>query len=55
MKKLLAGLAIGAAMSTGVLFGAATTATAADYPDRPILMMVSYGACLLYTSPSPRD
>jgi tripartite-type tricarboxylate transporter receptor subunit TctC len=24
--------------------GAATTATAADYPDRPILMMVSYGA-----------
>ena len=44
MKKLLAGLAIGAAMSTGVLFGAATTATAADYPDRPILMMVSYGA-----------
>jgi tripartite-type tricarboxylate transporter receptor subunit TctC len=40
MKKLLAGLAIGALG----LVGAATTATAADYPDRPILMMVSYGA-----------
>ena len=40
MKKLLAGLAIGALGRVG----AATTATAADYPDRPILMMVSYGA-----------
>ncbi|MDG1209233.1 MAG: tripartite tricarboxylate transporter substrate binding protein [Paracoccaceae bacterium] len=40
MKKLLAGLAIGALG----LVGTATTATAADYPDRPILMMVSYGA-----------
>lgn len=39
MKKLLAGLAIGAMGLVG-----ATTATAADYPDRPILMMVSYGA-----------
>lgn len=38
MKKLLAGLAIGAMGLVGA------TATAADYPDRPILMMVSYGA-----------
>lgn len=41
MKKLLAGLAIGA---LGLVGATATTATAADYPDRPILMMVSYGA-----------
>ena len=41
MKKLIAGLAIGA---MGLVGAAATTATAADYPDRPILMMVSYGA-----------
>ena len=41
MKKLIAGLAIGA---MGLVGAMATTATAADYPDRPILMMVSYGA-----------
>ena len=41
MKKLITGLAIGA---MGLVGAAATTATAADYPDRPILMMVSYGA-----------
>ncbi len=41
MKKLIAGLAIGA---IGLVGAMATTANAADYPDRPILMMVSYGA-----------
>ena len=39
MKKLIAGLALGAM----AFVGAATTAQA-EYPDRPILMMVSYGA-----------
>ena len=40
MKKLIAGLAIGAMG----LVGAMATPAVAEYPDRPILMMVSYGA-----------
>ena len=40
MKKLIAGLAVGAMG----LVGAMATPAAAEYPDRPILMMVSYGA-----------
>ena len=40
MKKLIAGLALGAMALTG----AATFAQAEEYPERPIMMMVSYGA-----------
>ncbi|MGB0410048.1 MAG: tripartite tricarboxylate transporter substrate binding protein [Pikeienuella sp.] len=39
MKKLLAGLAIGALGVVGAM-----TAAKAEYPERPVLMMVSYGA-----------
>ena len=58
MKKLLAGAAI--ALTT--LAGIAQADGHANYPDRPIMLMVSYGAggatdfqarivtCLLYTS-----
>ena len=42
MKKLLAGLAVGAMGLAGAAL--APSAAVAEYPDRPILMMVSYGA-----------